>query len=233
MRLGVRRLVGVAVLVAAALLIVGGVAFGATQITTPGTSPFAIPGDGAGNPLPIDVVATGYQAGQNVFIEQCDGVDPSTPAWSVAIDCDFGFSPSPAIADNNGTASFVGDGNNFQAFKDGRDAQNKFNCIGPNDPPSNNGKTDYKTCRIRVASNASSATGDQTFLSITMPNAISGGTTTDDRRTDHDIDDRRADHDDDKWWRYDDDNGRRADDHHDGRPDDNDDDARADDDYHG
>ncbi len=144
----------------------------ATQITQPSTSPFAIPGDISatlGNPQPVDVTATGFTPGENVFIEQCDGVDPSSQTWSVSIDCDFGFSPGPVVADDSGTASFTGDNNNFQAFKDGRDAQNKFNCIGPQDrDPGNHLKT-YTTCRIRVSSNPSTVTGDQAFLSITLP----------------------------------------------------------------
>jgi hypothetical protein len=155
----------------------------ATQITQPGTSPFAIPGDVSatvGAPQAIDVVATGFTSGQNVFIEQCDGKDPSDATWSVGNDCDFGLAPSPSIADSNGTASFTGDGNNFQAFKNGKtEAQRKFNCIGADDPPTNNGLTDWTTCRIRVDVNPSGPpTGEQAFLTITLPDLASDVTTT-------------------------------------------------------
>ncbi len=150
----------------------------ASQITLPAANPFAIPGNVAatvGTPQAVDVVATGFIPNQNVFIEQCDGKDPADPTWSVAIDCDFGLSPSAAIADDTGKASFVGEGNNFQAFKNGKtEAQNKFNCIGPDDPATNNGKPDWTTCRIRVDVNPSGPpTGLQTFLTITMPDYLS------------------------------------------------------------
>ncbi len=175
----------VAAIAGAVLVGTAGVAF-ASQITQPNTSPFAIPGDVSatvGNPVAVDVVATGFNDNQNVFIEQCDGKDPADPTWSVANDCDFGLSPSPAIAvGNNGSAvaSFVGDGNNFQAFKNGKfEAQNKFNCIGPDDPPTNNGLTDWTTCRIRVDVNPSGPpSGFQTFLTITLPDNVNDATTT-------------------------------------------------------
>ena len=169
---------GLAAAITGAVLIgTASVAF-ATQITQPSTSPFAVPGDAtptAGNPQAVDVVATGFTADQNVFIEQCDGKDPSDPTWSVAIDCDFGLSPSAAIANAQGEADFVGPGNNFQAFKNGKtEAQNKFNCIGPDDSPTNNGKTDWTTCRIRVDVNPSGPpTGEQVFLPITLPDYLS------------------------------------------------------------
>ena len=136
-------------------------------------APFQISGDISGtlgNPQPVDVTATGFSPGQNVFIEQCDGVDPASQTWSVSIDCDFGVSPGPAIADDSGTATFAGVGNNFQAFKNGQsEAQNKFNCIGSADRPLNNHLTTFTTCRIRVSTNNSQPTGDQAFLSITLP----------------------------------------------------------------
>ncbi len=179
-RPNVSRRTVVALLGSLFLLATAGAAF-ATQITQPATSPFAVPGDvsaAIGNPLAVDVVATGFVSGQNVFIEQCDGVDPSSPSWSVAVDCDFGFSPSPAIADGMGNASFTGDGNNFQAFKLAQEAQNKFNCIGPDDPTPANGKPTFTTCRIRVSSNNSAATGDQSFLLITLPDLPTDFTST-------------------------------------------------------
>jgi hypothetical protein len=169
---------GVAAAITGAVLIgTASVAF-ATQITQPSTSPYAVPGDVTatiGTPQAVDVVATGFIPGQNVFIEQCDGKDPADPTWSVSIDCDFGLAPSAAIATDTGEADFVGAGNNFVAFKNGKtEAQNKFNCIGHDDPPTNNGKTDWTTCRIRVDVNPSGPpTGEQAFLPITLPDYLS------------------------------------------------------------
>ncbi len=156
-------------------------AFATTQITTPSTSPYAIPGNISatlGSPNAITVVASGFTPGQNVYIEQCDGVDPATPTWSVSVDCDFGLSPGPAIADGSGNATFSGVGNNFQAFRDGRDAQNKFNCVSIFDRPLNPNKPSYAVCRIRVSSNNSTVTGDQAFLSFTMPSIGAPGAPT-------------------------------------------------------
>ncbi len=144
----------------------------ATSITQPASQPFAVPGSISatlGSPQAFNVVASGFTPGQNVYIEQCDGIDPATPTWSVSIDCDFGMSPGPAIAGGAGNATFAGTGNNFQAFRDGRDAQNKFNCVNAADRPINPAKPSYTTCRIRVSSNNASATGDQAFLTFTMP----------------------------------------------------------------
>jgi hypothetical protein len=145
----------------------------ASTITQPSTSPFAVPGSISatiGSPQSVDVTATGFTAGQNVFIEQCDGVDPASATWSVTIDCDFGQSPGPAIADDSGTAMFTGAGNNFQAFKNGKtEAQNKFNCLAPDDRDPGNGKPSFTTCRIRVSTNNTAVTGDQSFLLITLP----------------------------------------------------------------
>jgi hypothetical protein len=180
----------VAAIAVAVLIGTAGVAVATTSITTPSTSPFAIPGDVSatvGNPVAIDVVATGFNNDQNVFVEQCDGMDPAAQGWSVTNDCDFGEAPGPTSAvspdpsNPTGTAvaSFTGDGNNFQAFKNGKlEAQNKFNCIGPDDPPINNGKMNWTTCKIRVSSNNTAATGDQAFLDITLPDYPSSVTST-------------------------------------------------------
>src|SRR5690242_3167801 len=111
----------VAAIAVAVLIGTAGVAF-ATSITTPSTSPFAIPGDvsaSVGNPVGVDVVATGFNDQQNVFLTQCDGNDPAGQGWSVTNDCDFGNAPGPATAVSpdpanpigTATASFTGDGN--------------------------------------------------------------------------------------------------------------------------
>ena len=52
-------------------------AYALTSITTPNTTPFVVPGDALGNPVPFTVVATGFPAGASVLAEQCDGI-PST-----------------------------------------------------------------------------------------------------------------------------------------------------------
>lgn len=158
------------------MLVAAGVAFAGT-ITSPSGPTFAVPGDGAGNPLPFDVTATGFTPGQQIFVTQCDGLSPSDPNWSVATDCDFGTAPGPVPADENGAVTFTGT-HHFVPFKNGDNAQGKFNCIGPNDPASTNGEPDWTNCRLRVSSNNTTTTADQAFLVLTMPNAQTGSTTT-------------------------------------------------------
>ena len=82
MRIGTRRLVVAAATCAFALVAIAGVALAGT-ITTPGTSPFQVPAaDADGFPAFFTIVATGYPVGAPVFVEQCDGVPPSTPDGS-------------------------------------------------------------------------------------------------------------------------------------------------------
>ena len=105
-RHGYRRLMLVAVIAAACVLGLAGIAFAAT-ITTPTGNPFVVPGDANGNPLSFTVVATGFSVGQPVFVEQCDGTPHTAAGWDVTINCDNGASNAPVLADANGTATFT------------------------------------------------------------------------------------------------------------------------------
>ena len=168
--------------VVATLAVVGivvGVASGSfAAITSPSGSPFVVPGDASGDPQAFTVVANGFAPGVQVFVEQCDGVDPTTPGWSPLFDCDLGSSPSPAISDASGVATFaVGTGQEFVPFK-GESPQTLFNCLSPNGTSPANGLIDYKNCRIRVSTNNGAVTGDQGFLLIQLPEAGAGTTTT-------------------------------------------------------
>jgi hypothetical protein len=165
----VRRFVRVIVLAVVGVVVLDGVAFAAT-ITQPTGNPFVVPGDANGNPLPFTIVATGYTAGSQVFVEQCDGVLPTAPGWSPTIDCDNGTSPAAAIASANGTATFSANDLNhaFHPFKNDSPS-GQFNCLSPNDPSPNNGLTDYRNCRVRVSSNNAAVTSDQAFLLIQLP----------------------------------------------------------------
>src|SRR5262249_37431714 len=154
-------------------VLAAGVASAGT-VTTPSSSPFTVPGDATGKPKPFTVVASGFSPGTNVFITQCDGRNPTDPTWTVGLDCDFGLAPGPVNVNASGVATFSGGspltgGHSFLAFKSGLDAQGKFNCIGPDDAPSNNGLPDWNNCRLRVSSNNTIATSDQAFLVLTMP----------------------------------------------------------------
>src|SRR3974390_101583 len=144
-----RRLAVVCATLVGVVLALSGVAL-ATSITQPSVSPFVVAGDGAGNPLPFTIVATGFSAGHQVFVEQCDGVPTSAQGWNPLTNCDLSSSPAPVIADQNGTATFDASGAHaFTPFK-GESPQTLFNCLSPNEPPlgPSNGLPAYRNCKI-------------------------------------------------------------------------------------
>jgi hypothetical protein len=166
------RLVGVVSVVLVALSS-GAVA---TEIRQPTGSPFAV----RGGPSAFTLVASGFTPNANVFVEQCDGVPVTTTGWSPTIDCDLGSSPPPASADTNGVVTF--DGNKiFHPFQ-GESPQGLFNCLAPRQSAPANQLRSFTNCQVRVSSNNSAATADQTFLTIVLPppgtHAPGGVTTT-------------------------------------------------------
>src|ERR1700710_518647 len=85
------------------LLGLAGVAWSST-IVSPAGSPFAVPGDAAGTPQPFTIVATGFTPTSLVYVEQCDGIEPTTKDWSPTVNCDLGTSPAAVIVDGAGKA---------------------------------------------------------------------------------------------------------------------------------
>ncbi len=157
----------------------GGVALGlliaapafAGTITTPSSNPFTIPVDGSGNPVSFTVSGGGFNAGGQVYIEECDGVSPTSPGWSPTLHCDNATSPSAVTADSNGNYTFpAGDPNfGFTPFPNGLSPSGQFNCIAPGQTPPSNGHTSYTNCQVRVSSNNGSTTSDQAFITLTYP----------------------------------------------------------------
>src|SRR5262249_48455041 len=133
---------------------------------------FRVPGNAAGSPLPFTIRAGGFTPGSQVNIEQCDGVNPSSVGWSVNTDCDLSVTASPVFADAHGVATFPADGGShqFTAVK-GESPSSLFNCLSPNQAAlaPTNGLVDYRNCKIRLSSSNSSATSDQKFLNIELP----------------------------------------------------------------
>src|SRR5262249_35108328 len=152
----------------AALLAVGGIAAAGT-ITNPSTSPFNVPGDSAGNPLPFLIQATGFIQGQNVFVEICDGNPPTMQGYDVNVNCDSGTSPAPFQAQTSaGNVTFDPTDPNFRIFVfKGPSPSGFFNCEGPTDPDPNNGLPTFTNCQIRVSSNNSASTTDQAYKTMT------------------------------------------------------------------
>jgi hypothetical protein len=145
----------------------------AATITSPAGNPYVVPGDASGQPQSFTVTASGFAANTPVFIEQCDGVSATDAGWDVTQNCDLGSSPAPATSNASGVVTFPANDPNFgfRPFK-GFSPQGLFNCLSPSDPSPNNGLTDYRNCKIRVSTNNSSATTDQVFLNIQLPNAV-------------------------------------------------------------
>lgn len=178
MRSGSRRIIVFAASAVMCLLGLAGVAWAST-ITQPVGATFAVPGDASGNPLPFTVAATGFTPTALVYVEQCDGVDPTTKDWSPTVDCDLGSSPAPAIVDATGKATFLATDVNhaFTPFK-GESEQSLFNCLSPTQPSPANGLADFRNCRMRVSTNNNAITADQSFVALTLPELGSGTTTT-------------------------------------------------------
>jgi hypothetical protein len=136
---------------------------GASTITVPTGTPHVDAN------APLAVVVTGFRPGQNVYIEQCDGVSPTAPHWSSTLDCDNGTSPPAVIADAQGTATFAIDdvSRAFRPFE-GESPSTLFNCLSPGSRALNNQLPTFTNCKVRVSSNNASATGDQVFLPIVL-----------------------------------------------------------------
>ncbi len=156
---------------ACAGLVVGVSSAGAaTSITVPAANPYVVPGNVAGVPQAFDVTAAGFAPGANVYIEQCDGVSPTSLNWTPTAHCDLVTSPAAVISTAGGVATFdKADPNHaFLPFK-GSSPQGQFNCLSPNDPASNNGLVDSRNCQIRVSTNNTAVTADQVFRTLQLP----------------------------------------------------------------
>ena len=179
MRRALHRRVAIAIAVGVIVAVSAGVAY-AGSITTPGSSPFNVPGDAAGNPQSFTVVGSGFPQGEgNVFIEQCDGVDPGTSGYSPLPHCDSATSPAAVDVGADGLATFPANDTNFGFFPfKGKSPQNKFNCIAPGETDPNNGKPTFTNCQVRVSTDNLHVTTDQAYLTMTLPTATPPTTTT-------------------------------------------------------
>jgi hypothetical protein len=144
----------------------------AGTITTPSSSPYTVPGDATGTPQSFTVSASGFTAGQQVYIEQCDGVPSTSPGWNPTEHCDLGTSPSARTADASGNVTFTANDPNFgfTPFK-GLSPQGLFTCGAPGDTDPSDGIPYFEDCQIRVSTSNTAVTADQSFLTITLPDA--------------------------------------------------------------
>lgn len=133
-------------------------------------SPFVAPVDAAGHLVPIEVRATGFLRNTAVFVEQCDGVSPTTTRWEPTEHCDLGGSPAAANADASGSVTFS-PSDSAHAFVPfvGESPQQIFNCNSSAGKAPSNGLPNFTNCQLRVSSNNTIATADQMFIALTLP----------------------------------------------------------------
>jgi hypothetical protein len=141
--------------------------------TTPNTNPFTLSVDGSGNPLPFDVVVSGYPTTlpkPNIFEEICDGTPSTAQGWDPTINCDAGTAGSSTQPDASGNVSFpASDPNKHVNPFRGESPSGLFNCIHTGDTPPANGLPTFDNCQLRVSSNNTASTSDQQFLTMTLP----------------------------------------------------------------
>jgi hypothetical protein len=139
----------------------------ASVIAQPSTTPTVSAVATSSTSSAITVVASGFVANTLVYVEQCDGVAPSTPLWSPTVHCDLGSSPSAAIVDQRGFATFSSTDRNraFRPFV-GESPQSLFNCLAPSQPPLANGLPSFDHCTVRVSTSNTNPTSDQSFLTL-------------------------------------------------------------------
>lgn len=143
----------------------------AGTVTQPTTNPIVVPATPAGAPYSFTVQASGFEPGAQVFIEQCDGSNPSDIFWDPTLNCDLGSSPAPAAADATGAVTFGSNDANhkFTPFK-GTSPQGLFDCRALNDPASVSGNPSFTNCKVRISTNNTTSTSDQVFFAVTLPN---------------------------------------------------------------
>src|SRR5262245_2673602 len=180
MTAGLRRLLVLVGTIATAVVMIAGVAVD-VAVTAQTDNPFTVQGDGAGNPLPFTISASGMVQNQAVFVQQCDGVSPATPQYSSTDHCDLASGNAPVNAAADGTAVFAFDdpSHTLNVFK-GESPQSLFNCLGPTDPPlpGLNGLTDFRNCQVRVSVGTPADTANQAYFSIVLPDYPDSTTTT-------------------------------------------------------
>lgn len=166
------RVIAVISGVVGALVLMASPAFAGSFTSPTGTagSPYAVPGDSQGTPQPFDITFGGFSQGNQVYVEQCDGVSPSTSGWTPIAHCDLGTSPAAVVANASGAGTFVGTDPNFgfTPFK-GASPQGQFNCIATGEANPNNGLPTFTNCQVRISTNNTAVTADQAFLPISLP----------------------------------------------------------------
>lgn len=154
-----------AVLLAATFFTVGaGTATATPRIVEPSASPYIVQPAAAGKLAPFTITVDGFRPGQQVYVEQCDGVAITDPHWTPSVDCDSGTSPAPVFTPASGTVVFdkANLNHRFTPVK-GLSPQGDFVCFGSSTLA---GVPAYPTCKVRVSTNNGQSTTDQVFVEL-------------------------------------------------------------------
>ena len=160
-------------MLSALLVAATGSAAGAAQLLQPTpAAPYQVSLDAGSHPAPFTISVAGFAPQQQVFVEQCDGLSPSTPNWDPTIDCDSGSSPAPVAVSSDGRAVFAADDLNhrFTPFV-GSSPQDQFSCLPAGAPAGGGGAgmPAYSNCQVRVSTNNATVTPDQVMFSLALP----------------------------------------------------------------
>ena len=171
MRHAARRSVELLVIVVLFVAVFGfaavAMAAASPKIVEPSKSPYTLQLDSAGKLQPFTIRASGYQSGQQVYVEQCDGIAITDPHWSPAVDCDIGTSPAPVFAPASGIVEFPKDDLNHRFTPVmGLSPQGDFACFTT---AAANGVPHFDTCKVRISTNNTQATKDQLFVELVLP----------------------------------------------------------------
>ena len=173
MKLSLRRAPHLLLAVALFVVVGAGMAAAAPKLIEPSANPYKVQVLSNGKLAPITISASGFQPGQQVYVEQCDGNPDTAPNWTPSIDCDIGTSPAPVFTPASGTVVFdTSDLNHRFTPVKGLSPEGNFACFTSTSP---SGVPHFNTCQVRISTNNTQATTDQIFLELTM--AGQAGTT--------------------------------------------------------
>jgi hypothetical protein len=162
-----RRTVNALVIGVLFVVSAGTAAAAAPKIVKPSESPFIVQAAAGGKLQPFTIRASGFQPGQQVYVEQCDGIAITDPHWTPAVDCDIGTSPAPVFAPASGVVEFakVDLNHRFTPIM-GLSPQGGFACFTTTAPK---GIPHFDTCKLRISTNNTQPTKDQLFLELVLP----------------------------------------------------------------
>jgi hypothetical protein len=86
-----------------------------------------------GDPVPFTLEASGYQPGEPVYVEVCDGEPEGVGLWSPTSDCDETTSGAAVQAGSNGDVIFPVGGQSEVLLFRGASPDQRFNCLAAAD----------------------------------------------------------------------------------------------------